>query len=127
MKDLMKKDMDFLPALPMPVLPPDLPMLRYEDGIVRNWWHNKKLAQIEEMAIREANIYEANARKSEAQFKIISNVMLAGERMNSEKDRLRAEADLVKERVTELKMKNQLLYYEAKKAEMEYEAAKREM
>jgi hypothetical protein len=119
MNHIVKKD--FLPMIPSPVIPPTLPLARYEGGIVKNWIQNKKLAQLEEMACHEANIYEAYARKARAQMEMLSSMMLAGEKMQNERDEGRYRAEITKAQLDKLKMENQQLYYEMKKAEYEYE------
>ena len=60
--------LDILPALPVlpemlaNAMPPMIPPLTYNDGIIKGFFHNIKLGQISKSKSREADILVSNER-----------------------------------------------------------------
>lgn len=113
-------------------LPPALPPMQFQSGLLPNFFHNWKLGQLERASEREAKIAENHNRNAKAKLDTIQSFLTFQARtadmfkeLEHREAMRRGEREIGTEQLNKLRMENQILFYDAKIGEMEFK--KREM
>ena len=108
-------------------LPPMLPPMKFETGIIPNIFHNIKLGQLEKASDREARIAENHQRITIAKLDVLQRFLtFQAETADRFKDLEHRETirklqrELGTEQLNKTRLENQNLFYESKISEMEY-------
>ena len=116
-------------AMPVPV-----PQMDWNNGIMKNIFHNLKLGQIEKSTVREANISENKNRMVRANLDTIKALMtfsaetqMCFKRLEHEKDMMGIEKDKAQAELIQVQLKNMLLQGEVKLSEVELKIKMKEL
>jgi len=119
----------FANAMPVPV-----PQMDWNNGIIKNIFHNLKLGQIEKSTVREANISENKNRMVRANLDTIKALMtfsaetqMCFKRLEHEKDMMGIEKDKAQAELIQVQLKNMLLQGEVKLSEVELKIKMKEL
>lgn len=125
-----------MPALPQmfqATMPPPVPQINFKGGIVKNFFHNRKLEQIEHATKQEALIAENHLRQVQAKFGAIMELLTFGQkyqlevaRLNSELRMLQINEQKAEAELIGLQLANMEKQYDAKIAELDYKTRLKE-
>ena len=134
---LVKAEMPLLPVVPdlmQNAFPTPIPQMPWDSGIIKDFFHNRKLKRLEKSSAREASISENKQRDITAKLDTIHTLMLFSKRIETsfkeENHKIRmmdiqeqtAQAELV-----QVQLKNMLLQGEVKLNEVELKLKMKEM
>ena len=122
-----------MPELFANALPPSLPPMQFESGLLVNFFHNWRLGQLKRGSEREADIAENYARKAKANLALLAEFMTFQAKVQdqfreldyNEKKR-NLDIEIMAAQRDEIKLKNQNLYYETRISEMEFRKREKE-
>jgi hypothetical protein len=142
--DLVKKDekmvapinpmMPFVPQILMSAMPTPIPQMKFEDGIIKNFFHNVKVGQMVKATAAEASIAENKRRYVASSLAMVEDITtfsgrleLAFKKIKHEENMMNIDRDAAESRLVEQQLKNMLLQNEVKLSEVELKIKLKEM
>jgi hypothetical protein len=142
--DLVKKDekmvapinpmMPFVPQILMSAMPTPIPQMKFEDGIIKNFFHNVKVRQMVKATEAEASIAENKRRYVASSLAMVEDITTFSARLElhfkkirNEEEMMNIAKDTAQSQLVEQQLKNMLLQNEVKLSEVELKVKLKEL
>ena len=126
--------MPFIPQILMSAMPTPVPQMKFETGIIPNFFHNIKLGQLAKATESEAKIAENKRRYVESSLRMVEDITTFSSRLELTFKKLKHEEkmmgiteDTATAQLIEQQLKNMLLQNEVKMSEVELKLKMKEM
>jgi len=118
--DVSFPDLAGLPEMFSAALPPSIPQINYGSGLVKNFFHNWRLEQLERASASEARIAENNLQQLVARFAAIQELLTFNQQYEL---RIRANRHQMRMlEITQQRAEAELFYQQLKNVELQAEA-----
>jgi hypothetical protein len=102
------------------MIPVHIPQRTWNKGLLAGWHRGRKLKQIANEAAYDADIAGSKRQMVEDNAAMVVCVVSLAGRIDAAMEQNRAAVELAKASVAEAQLRNQILYYEVKNAEIDY-------
>ena len=142
--DIVKKDenliapinpmMPFVPQILMAAMPVVVPQMKFDDGIVKNFFHNIKVGQMAKATEAEARIAENKRQYVESSLAMVESIVTFSSRLELSFKKIKHEEammnilkDTSNAQLIEQQLKNMLLQGEVELTQIELQIKKKEL